>query len=445
MSNRDFHESNRQSWNEATKQHNSHKGDQIAFFNNNGDTLFPEEKELLGDIWGKTLLHLQCNAGQDTLSIAKHMGALVTGVDISDEAINFANQLSVGAKIPAKFIRNDIYEWFANNTSQYEVVFSSYGAINWLSDLKAWAEGIANALKIGGKFVLMEFHPFTRSLDTDWTLKYDYFGGSMLTTDGIGDYVGESDDGLIFTENKPKKTQPFVNPHPAHEFSWGIADIITALMEAGLTLNTFQEYPYSNGWKPFQNMRELPNRRMAQPEGMPQVPMMFGLVMQKQTGTKISTGTTSIDAIIETLTDEFAPPADSAQAQELCLQHGASAIPHLIEALRANMRSVPHGITDTLFTFGTQAVEGLIELLEDEHWLNRFTAVNLLGRIGDDRIIEPLMGCLKDNNSRVTLSAIYWLGTLGDRRAEELLRTVIQKSDGKIREQAIDALRKLDK
>src|SRR3972149_12175089 len=91
---RAIHEANRLSWNEATKAHNSHKVDQAAFFHAGGNKLFPEETELLGDVSGKSVLHLQCNAGQDTLSI-KQLGAeKVTGVDISDEAIYFARRLS---------------------------------------------------------------------------------------------------------------------------------------------------------------------------------------------------------------------------------------------------------------------------------------------------------------------------------------------------------------
>jgi len=107
---RDLHEQNRLSWNAVTPAHNSHKGDQAAFFRAGGDTLFPEELELLGDVEGVDLLHLQCNAGQDTLSLARR-GARATGVDISDEAIRFARELSAGSGIAAEFERADVYDW----------------------------------------------------------------------------------------------------------------------------------------------------------------------------------------------------------------------------------------------------------------------------------------------------------------------------------------------
>jgi 2-polyprenyl-3-methyl-5-hydroxy-6-metoxy-1,4-benzoquinol methylase len=85
----DLHEANRVSWNEATRAHNAHKRGQAAFLRAGGSTLFPEEVALLGNVRGQRVLHLQCNSGQDSLSLVAQ-GALVTGVDISDEAIAFA-------------------------------------------------------------------------------------------------------------------------------------------------------------------------------------------------------------------------------------------------------------------------------------------------------------------------------------------------------------------
>lgn len=279
---RHMHEANRVSWNAATRQHNSHKGDQAAFLRGGGTTLFPEEVELLGDVRGKTLLHLQCNAGQDTLSIAAHLGAQVTGVDISDEAIDFAQKLAAESGIAGTFVRADIYDWFAQNTTTYDVVFASYGAIPWLSDLRAWGQGIAAALKPGGRFVLVEFHPFLNVYDDEFNPNYDYSGGKpVFFEDGIGDYVADSGGALTHTGQKIEDAPHFHNPHPVYEFCWGVADIVGALLQAGLRLDEFREYPYSNGFKPFADMRELPGRRMTLPEGMPNIPFMLGVAAIK--------------------------------------------------------------------------------------------------------------------------------------------------------------------
>ncbi len=129
----DLHEANRLSWNAATRAHNSHKADQAAFFRNGGSTLYPEELQLLGHLDGLRLLHLQCNAGQDSLSLAR-LGARVTGVDIADSAIDFARQLSRDSGIAADFQRDDILRWLpvaATRGERFERVFASYGTLVW--------------------------------------------------------------------------------------------------------------------------------------------------------------------------------------------------------------------------------------------------------------------------------------------------------------------------
>lgn len=279
MPNRDHHQINRLSWNEGTKAHNSHKGDQAAFFRADGNTLFAEETRLLGDIAGKTLLHLQCNSGQDSLSIANHLGARVTGVDISDEAIRFARQLSVDSGIEAAFIRADIFDFFDENQNQYDIAFASYGALCWLSDLEAWGRGLRSCLRSGGRFVLIDFHPAFATFDEDWNLWHDYMGGKVYEFDsGIGDYVAmtgaaaETDELLPGIEN-------FVNPYPGVEYQWGVAEVVMALLDAGLRLLDLREYSFSNGFRPMDDMRELGERRFGMPERLPQaIPLMLSIV-----------------------------------------------------------------------------------------------------------------------------------------------------------------------
>src|SRR5258706_9699764 len=125
---RDLHEQNRRSWNHATTAHETHKGDQAGFLRGGGSTLFPEEIELLGNLSGKRVVHLQCNAGPDTLSLVAR-GARVLGVDISDTAIAAARKLASAAGIDGRFERADLYEWFdaaAERGDQFDVRFPSY-------------------------------------------------------------------------------------------------------------------------------------------------------------------------------------------------------------------------------------------------------------------------------------------------------------------------------
>jgi SAM-dependent methyltransferase len=285
---RELHEQNRLSWNAVIAAHNSHKGDQAAFFREGGSTLFPEEIELLGDLSGRSLVHLQCNAGQDTLSLAR-LGAEATGVDISDGAVAFAARLSAEAGIAARFERADVYDWLeaaAREGRRFDVVFSSYGAIGWLSELAAWARGIAGVLAPGGRFVLVEFHPLLHTMDETMRFRWPYSGAGepIVVEEGIGDYVEQSGEALTHGAEFHDGVVGFTNPHPTVEFAWGLADVVTALLEAGLILETLREYPYSNGWRPFDGMRPAPGRRYRMPEGMPDLPLMFGIVARKPGG-----------------------------------------------------------------------------------------------------------------------------------------------------------------
>jgi SAM-dependent methyltransferase len=280
----DLHEANRLSWNAATQAHNSHKADQAAFLRAGGSTLFPEELELLGDVDGKTLVHLQCNSGQDTLSLAR-LGARVTGVDISDTAVDFARGLAAEAGIDGRFERADVYAWLeaaAGEGRRFDRAFSSYGAIMWISNLQAWARGIAGILAPGGRFVLVDFHPAATMFDEEMRLAYPYSSGGepIVTEAGVGDYVGDS-AGALAPSGFVEGIGPFSNPHRSFEFQWGVYEVAQALIDAGLRIERLREWRYGNGWTPFRGMRAEPGRRFRTPAGVPDLPLMYGVAVRK--------------------------------------------------------------------------------------------------------------------------------------------------------------------
>jgi SAM-dependent methyltransferase len=281
---RDLREQNRLSWNAAVGAHESHRGDLARFLREGGSTLFPEELELLGDLRGRTLVHLQCNSGGDSLSLAL-LGATVTGVDISDEAILYARGLSSESGIPASFVRADVYDWLeaaAREGRRFDVVFSSYGVVCWLPDLQTWAGGIAAILETRGRFTLVDFHPVADMFDERWNHAHAYPSGGepQLLQEGVGDYVGESAGGLT-PEGFVERERDFENPHGCHLFRWGLGEVVTALAGAGLRIVALEEYPYSNGERLFGRMREMPGRRMVPPEEVPAVPLMYGIAAEK--------------------------------------------------------------------------------------------------------------------------------------------------------------------
>ena len=284
MERRELREQNRLSWNGAVGAHDSHRGDLVGYLRGGGSTLFPEELELLGDLKGKTLVHLQCNSGGDSLSLALR-GATITGVDISEEAVSSARRLSAEAGISAGFERADVYDWLeeaARRGRRFDAVFSSYGIVCWLPDLEAWARGIAAVLKSGGRFVLVDFHPAADMFDERWARARAYPSGGepLLLEEGVGDYVAGSTGGLTpagFVEG----VRTFENPHRCHLFRWGLGEVVTALAAAKLRIVALKEYPYANGERLLPGMRELPGRRMAPPENVSAVPLMYGIAAHK--------------------------------------------------------------------------------------------------------------------------------------------------------------------
>lgn len=262
----------RRSWNAATRNHNAHKGDQVSFFRGGGDVLFPEELELLGDLKGKRLVHLQCNAGQDTLCLARR-GAEVVGVDLSDEAIAFARSLAAGAGIPARFEEAEVVSWLEGTDERFDLAFASYGATTWLPDLDAWARGVRRVLRPGGRLVYVEFHPAVWSFGADLRLSGDdYFARGPFVAP-VEDYVAASEDGLGAIRVGP--TVP--NEVPAKSWQRGLGEILQSLIDAGLVLEGVREYPHSNGAKVIGGLVRGEGRRWIWPDGTARLPLMFGL------------------------------------------------------------------------------------------------------------------------------------------------------------------------
>ncbi|MGH7554239.1 MAG: class I SAM-dependent methyltransferase [Longimicrobiales bacterium] len=221
---------NRALWDGWTEIHERSQFYDIDAFRSGTLTLKPIEIEQVGDVSGKDLLHLQCHFGLDTLSWARK-GARVTGVDFSERAIALANSLAAESGLDARFVCADVCDLPKNWTSQFDVVFTSYGVLPWLPDLARWANTIARCLRPGGSFHLIEFHPFATMLDDDGcTLRHPYFHSTEPNRYEVrGSYAEPS---AAFT-------------HDAYEWAHGFGDLFCALIAAGLTIHSFREFPFS--------------------------------------------------------------------------------------------------------------------------------------------------------------------------------------------------------
>ncbi len=273
---------NRVSWNAAVPAHNSHRKGAAAFLRAGGSTLFPEESSLLGHVRGLRIAHLLCGAGHDSISLAS-LGAIVNGVDVSDEAIDSALSLADDCRSSAKFQRSDVFEWLnkAGEVEAYDIVFASYGVICWLDDISRFMHAVGRILRPNGLFVLVDFHPVAMMYDRCLKREYPYStsGNPILVDKGVGDYVAKSGDALVPWGYQPGTTD-FANPHPCLAFRWGFMDLLTAVQGAGLHVrdNDFAEYGYSNGFRMFDCLEfDKPHRRWRLPISLPSMPMMFSI------------------------------------------------------------------------------------------------------------------------------------------------------------------------
>ena len=192
------------------------------------------ELEEVGDVRGKSLLHLQCHFGLDTLSWAR-LGATATGVDFSPKGIAIAEGLSKELNIPAEFICCDLYALPEHLDRQFDIVFTSYGVLCWLPDLAKWGQLIARYLKPGGRFHIVEFHPFLFTFDPpnsngrmEPILSYFPTQQPQLWKE-VGSYADRSADFR----------------HDSYEWPHSIAEILNSLIGAGLRIEHFHEFPYS--------------------------------------------------------------------------------------------------------------------------------------------------------------------------------------------------------
>ena len=148
---RDLIDLNRRQWNERTQIHVGSEFYDVAGFKSGRCSLHPVELAELGDVAGKRLLHLQCHFGMDTLSWARR-GAVATGVDFSPESVAVAEGLALEVGLDAHFVCSDIYDLPSNLEGKFDIIFTSYGVLTWLPDLRRWAETISHFLDSPGVF-----------------------------------------------------------------------------------------------------------------------------------------------------------------------------------------------------------------------------------------------------------------------------------------------------
>jgi SAM-dependent methyltransferase len=226
---KEYFEANKKVWNDLVSINKNSKMYDLDGFIRGKSSLNVIEREEVGDVSDKSLLHLQCHFGMDALSWAR-LGAQVTGLDFSEKAIDLARSLSEELNIKARFIQSNVYESRDVLEDKFDIIYTSYGVLCWLPDLTEWGRIIHHFLKANGIFYIVEFHPMRSMFDETGKMRDPYFHSETpIRYEGSGSYA---DPSAQFH-------------HITYEWLHSLADVVNALVEAGLRIEFLHEFPFS--------------------------------------------------------------------------------------------------------------------------------------------------------------------------------------------------------
>ena len=232
-----MHATTRVAWDEAAERYERWLDEAIALIRSGGTNLFGAEVELIGDLHGRCrrAIHLQCAGGRDTLSLWNLGAAEVVGVDFSPRMLALADRLTAATGAPARWVLADVLETPHELDGTGDLVYTGRGSVIWLQDLDAWAAVVARLLSPTGRFVLFEGHPIEWLFDADehgrWVATdYDYFAGPEASRGWAPEYI----DHLSIPEGE--QSLKFAR-------AWTLGEILTALLRAGIRLESVAEYP----------------------------------------------------------------------------------------------------------------------------------------------------------------------------------------------------------
>ena len=232
MAAKKYYEVNKARWNELVGIHAKSQEYDLKGFIAGKNSLHQAELDILGNVRDKSLLHLQCHFGLDTLSWAR-LGAKVTGIDFSETAIELACEIARRAGVDAEFICSNVYDLPKVLNKQYDIVFTSIGVLCWLQDINEWGRIVARYLKPFGTFLLVESHPIMGIFDdesNELRIKYSYWhSDEPLSWETDGTYADEA------AEIKNRRS---------YEWQHTVSDVLNSLIGAGLRIEEVREYPY---------------------------------------------------------------------------------------------------------------------------------------------------------------------------------------------------------
>ena len=265
-------ETNRLWWNERVGAHVDAPSYNTASILDGKPNPMELERAELGDVAGKSLLHMQCHFGLDTLSWALR-GADVTGLDFSSEAIETARDLASRAGLQARFLETNILEADQILNETFDVVFTSWGVLCWLPDHKRWAEVAAHFVKPGGTFYIAEIHPLSWMFDVD---DPETAPRDKPVYHGAFDYFREGRPHLFDEDGSYAAPDTRFSHNETREWQYELGRIISNLIDAGLQIEFVHEHPFTC-FQAWPCMVEKEPDRWYLPDDWPNMPLSFSI------------------------------------------------------------------------------------------------------------------------------------------------------------------------
>lgn len=243
------------------------------------------DRERLGDISGKDVVHLQCHLGTDTLCFDRMGARRVVGLDLSGESLRLGADIVRRAGARVEFVKANVYDAVEALTAdcdeaRFDLVYTGIGALGWLPDLTRWGQVVAGLMRPGGRFFIREDHPvslmFADEVAAGLRVGYDYFNTGVLSDDEEGSYTDMPEDAPVIANQR------------SHWWNHSLQEIMMALIDAGLVVDAFEEHEYAM-WPRFGEASvKVAPAQYAAPDGNPKVPLTFTLSAHKPLSTSVS-------------------------------------------------------------------------------------------------------------------------------------------------------------
>lgn len=277
MTDVDWLTANRENWDDRVRIHETSDFYDLPGFRAGACSLRRFELAEIGDVSGKSLLHLQCHMGLDTLSWARR-GAVVTGLDFSSAALEVATKLAedIGVRDRARFVVSNVYDAPATlEGERFDIVYTAIGSLNYLPDINRWASVVASLLNDGGFVYIAEFHPVVEMLGVTGTVvERDYFDERPVIEDRSFTYTQLGSG--AYAEDRPV-AGPALEKTITVTWRRPLGAIVSALAGAGLRLNFLHEHDAMTFQRFPSLVRQGPHEYRF-PEGALRVPLMYSIM-----------------------------------------------------------------------------------------------------------------------------------------------------------------------